>query len=250
MPILRNISFVAAAVFLTACAATETAQGINDPFETQNRARHEFNKSIDQALLRPVAKGYGSGVPQPVKVGIGNVARNLGTPADVVNDLLQGQIEDAFVNSIRFGLNSTFGLAGLIDVASDFKLHPRKTDFGETLHVWGAPEGAYLELPILGPSTQRDAVGKVVDLFTNPLNYVIPSPERYAVPLSGAIARVGERDEYGDLVDSILYESADSYAQSRLIYLDNRRFSLNGTGGNSDDVDPYEDLDGIDPYAE
>ena len=124
--------------------------------------------------------------------------------------------------------------------------------FGGTLAAWGAPEGAYLELPLLGPSTQRDAAGKVVDLFTNPLSYVLVAPERHAGTVARVFDRVGTRDRFGDTIDSVLYESADSYAQTRLIYLQSRRFELGdaASGAYADPyaetvTDPYED-----PYAE
>lgn len=238
-------------LFLAACGPAEVSRGISDPFEEQNRATHEFNKKIDRGLLGPASSGYGNAVPKPVKKGIGNVAGNLALPGSVVNDVLQANVDDASANFVRFLINSTIGLAGLFDPATDMGLPARHSDFGETLHVWGFGEGDYVEIPFIGPSTERDMVGKVVDLFTNPLSFVIGKPERMVLPATGALSRIGDRDEYGDLVESILYESADSYAQARLLYLENRRFKLGGgSAGGSDDIDPYEDPDGIDPYAE
>ena len=235
---------------LAACGPAEVARGISDPFEQRNRATHEFNKSIDKALLRPASSGYGQVVPQPVKKGIGNVASNLALPGTVVNAVLQANIDDALTNTFRFLVNSVFGIAGLLDPATDMGIHARPSDFGETLHVWGFSEGDYVEIPSIGPSTERDRGGKVVDLFTNPLSYALDKPERLVIPATGALSRIGERDEYGDLVDSILYESADSYAQARLLYLENRRFVLGGGSTADDGTDPYEDPDGIDPYAD
>lgn len=247
-----------AALFVAVVAGCSTPgpgqapDGIFDPAEATNRKTHELNRSIDRAVLRPVSKGYVSVVPVPVQNGVSNFASNLAEPSHFANNLLQGNIEGALINTVRFIFNSTFGLAGLIDIASDLGVKEAETDFGETLHVWGAPEGAYVELPLLGPSTERDAVGKVVDMFTNPLSNTLPDPEKYYGTAARVMSRLGDRGRYSDTIDSILYESADSYAQSRIIYLQNRRFELgaDGDAAYSDPyvtgtTDPYEN-----PYAE
>lgn len=200
--------------------------GIFDPYESGNRKTHEFNRDVDRALLRPLAKGYVAVVPDGIVISVGKFADNLGEPSNAVNHLLQGNVRGVGRNVTRFLINSTLGFAGLFDPASDFGLYPDKTDFGETLHVWGAAEGAYVELPVLGPSTERDAAGRVVDMFTNPLAYVLPTQEAAAASTAKAAAKLGDRGRYSDLVDSVLYESADSYAQGRILYLQNRRHDL------------------------
>ena len=225
-----------------------TAGGVFDPYEDANRQTHEFNRALDRALLRSVGKGYAKAVPEDVQIMVGNFADNLSEPGHAVNHLLQGDLEAGVVNLYRFLVNSTLGLGGLFDAASEFNVNGEETDFGETLHVWGAPEGAYVELPFLGPSNERDAVGEIVDLFTDPLSYVLPKPEKYYGTAAKLVDRVGDRGRYADTVDSILYESADSYAQSRLIYSQNRRFELGG-GGADPYVDPYADPY-EDPYAD
>lgn len=230
------------ATTLTACAAPEVAQGINDPYETQNRAVHEANKTIDRTVLKPLSGGYGNGVPAPVRQGVGNFAGNLSLPGSIVNDILQANIDDAVSNGVRLLINTTFGIGGLFDPATAWGLPARDSDFGETLHVWGFAEGHYVELPLLGPSTKRDAIGSVVDLFTNPLSYMSPSPERYAGPVSSAVSKVGDRYRFGDTIDAILYDSADSYAQARLLYLESRRFELGG-GTVGDAFEGYDDYD-------
>ncbi|MEO1364432.1 MAG: VacJ family lipoprotein, partial [Pseudomonadota bacterium] len=163
---------------------------------------------------------------------------NLGEPSVAINSLLQGDLRGAGLSTVRFLTNSTLGIFGLADVAAEFKLPEHDTDFGETLHVWGVGEGAYLELPVLGPSTTRDTTGMVVDLFTNPLSYVIDEPERYYGTGAGVASGLSTRGRFTDTVDSILYESADSYAQARLIYLQNRRFEL-GADDPGTDIDPF-----------
>lgn len=230
---------------LVACGVTSREGGGADPLETQNRAVHQANRSIDRAFVRPAATGYGTALPAPVRKGVNNFAANLNLPGQVLNDLLQFRIEDAGANTFRFLLNSTFGLAGVLDVATEAGLANRRTDFGETLHVWGVPEGAYLELPLVGPSTERHAAGRVVDTLINPMNFILPKPESSIVMVSGVAARFGDRYQYSDLVDSVLYESEDSYAQARLLYLQNRRFHLSG-GKQQEFFDPYEDIYGED----
>lgn len=235
---------VTIAGLLAGCTAAPVTQGINDPYEVQNRKRFEQTIRFDRAVLRPAANAYGQIAPEPARIIVGNVASNLALPSSVVNDVLQGNIGDAFINTARFAFNSTIGLLGTLDPATLLNLHARETDFGETLHVWGVGEGIYLVLPAVGPTTERDAVGKVVDIFTNPLGYVLPTPERFAVPASGVLAGFGDRYKFRSTIDSVLYESADAYGQSRLLYLEKRRFELGGTA-QDDYFDPYDD-----PYAQ
>lgn len=247
----RGFGGVVAALLLASCSVPGPGgapDGIHDPYEQVNRRNHELNRALDKAFIGPAGKGYSNAIPDPVEETVSNFASNLSLPGMVVNNLLQGNLEGAVQNTVRFAFNTVVGIGGLGDPASEIGLNKVETDFGETLHVWGVPEGAYVELPLLGPSTERDAVGKVVDLFTNPLSYVLPSPEKYYGTGAKVVAKLSDRGRYSEIVESILYESADSYAQSRLIYLQNRRFEL---GGDDDSayVDPYDDPYG-DPYAD
>ncbi|MEE9388145.1 MAG: VacJ family lipoprotein [Paracoccaceae bacterium] len=224
---------------LSACASADVSGGIFDPYEVQNRKIHDFNRGVDTALLRPASTTYGGILPEPVRQGVGNFAGNLSIPGAVVNDLLQLNIEDALHNTARFLVNTTIGLGGIFDPAQAAGIEPRDADFGETMHVWGINEGAYIEVPFVGPSTARDTVGMVVDLIIDPVNTLLPTPERYVAPVASMASTVGDRYRYQGTVDSILYESADSYAQSRLLYLDNRRFTL-GKAGDEPDEDDYD----------
>ncbi len=229
---------------LGACAAPPPPAGSYDPYEPTNRVMHGINRGLDRALVRPSSKVYGSIVPQPVKTGVANFATNLDLPGDMVNGLLQGNINGFGKNLFRFAINTTLGVGGLFDPAKSFGLNQEKTDFGQTMHVWGVAEGPYVELPGLGPSTVRDVVGTAVDIAANPVSLALPSPESYYATIAKVGSKLGDRDRYSDTIDSILYESADSYAQARLLYLQNRRFELGqtGAGGGADDF--------IDPYAE
>jgi phospholipid-binding lipoprotein MlaA len=248
----RIPALVLAAGLLSACGGTPGADGINDPFEPANRKVHAFNKGVDRVLVGPASKGYGI-VPEPAKRVVGNLAETLDLPGDIANNLLQLRLADAGQNTLRLATNLTFGIGGLFDFSTAIGLPAKPTDFGETMHVWGVGEGPYMELPLAGPSTLRDTVGMAVDIAFDPVRAILPTKEANAATLLKLFSRLGDRDRFSETVDSILYDSADSYAQARLLYLQNRRFELGqgrnapGEDGASDDgfIDPYED-----PYAE
>ncbi len=236
-----------ALTLLGACAAPDpavTRGAPYDPYEESNRRTHEQNKSIDRAVLRPVAAGYSAFMPDDVETGISNFATNLSLPGAMVNNALQGNGVGMTSDFYRFLVNSTLGLGGLIDVATDLNM-PAATDadFGQTLYAWGVHEGPYVELPLMGPSTSRAAAGRVVDIFTNPLGYVIEDPEVYYVAGARVSRALSGRARYSDTIDSVLYDSADSYAAARSLYLQNRRFKV-GNGGSDAYLDPYDTVAG------
>jgi phospholipid-binding lipoprotein MlaA len=244
--ICRNYSILLLIAGLTAgCAAPPPAAGIQDPNESANRSIHNFNVGVDRVALRPASQVYGTVVPRPVRRGISNVSDNLDEPGDFVNHLLQGRIDLAAQNALRFAVNTTAGVGGLMDAASWLGVPEAQTDFGATLHRWGAPEGNYVELPLLGPSTTRDAWGSVVDIALNPFTYTDSTRLRDTAAAVDAGATLDNRYSFGDTIDSVLYDSADSYAQARLLYLQNRRFELGQVDADDTFEDPYED-----PYAE
>lgn len=222
------------------CAAQGEGQR-EDPLEPMNRRIHAVNKGVDTVVLRPVSRVTAPIFKSPVGTGIKNVANTLGTPADVANNILQGRVENAVHNTFRFALNATVGVAGIFDPATAMGLERRSTDFGETLHVWGAGEGPYLELPLFGPSTRRDAVGLVVDMAMDPMDHALPDDEARVATGIRLTSKLGDRARFGDTVDSILYESADSYAQTRLLYLQSRRHELGQESADDEFIDPYED---------
>jgi phospholipid-binding lipoprotein MlaA len=243
MPVPLRPMILCLASVLAACAATPPGAEYNDPYEAQNRGVHQANKEIDQALF---GGGGRSGIvptlPVPVARGLSNATANLGAPSNVVNSVLQGRPEPAITNTLRFVINSTVGIAGLFDPATAIGVPRDDTDFGETLAVWGAPEGAYQELPFLGPSTERDTAGKIVDWVLDPVGHLVGRPEGTYITGIRLGSRVGDRQRFADTYESILYDSADSYAQARLLYLQNRRFDL---GEEEVVFDPYED-----PYGQ
>lgn len=226
---------------LAGCGPAPVAQGIRDPLERQNRAMHEINKAIDRKALRPVARAYGDSVPGFGRTAVSNVGSNVGLPASIVNGLLQADLASAATNTLRFVINTTIGIGGIFDPATAMGAPGKDTDFGETLHRWGVGEGNYVELPLIGPSTERDLVGRIVDVFLNPVQFVLPTVEANWAAGFQIASGVGSRARFSNTIDSVLYESADSYAQTRLLFLQNRRFELGQDAADDEFVDPYED---------
>lgn len=230
---------------LAACARPPVSATPNDPFEATNRAWFENNLALDRTLSS--LTGGADAAPAQAEPSLGrrlvrNVASNLGTPSTVLNDLLQVRPDRAAENTLRFAINSTIGLAGLFDPAGAMGIHGRSSDFGETLHRWGVGEGAYVVLPVLGPSTERDAVGMVVDSLINPWDFVLSPAEARGVTVMRWLGRAADRAEYADLLDANVIQTADPYAQARLLYLQARRYHL-GIQTEDDSFDPYDFLD-------
>jgi phospholipid-binding lipoprotein MlaA len=237
--VARHCLAAAALIALAACAAPPPRPiAETDPHEAQNRAMHEFNKAFDTALVRPASEIFGDG-DNVVSDALRNAAGNLRTPRSVVNLVLQARLEAAVQQTLRFAVNSTVGLGGLFDPATAIGLASRQSDFGETLHVWGVAEGDYIELPIASASTGRDALGTVVDFVIDPVGWVLPDPWNWVGRGVNVASRVSERARFRDEIDSILYESADSYAQMRLLYLQSRRFELGQEAADDEIFDPY-----------
>lgn len=160
-----------AALALT-LGATDVTQAASDPFESLNREILEFNDAADEAILRPIAVGYGSFVPEPMRQGLMNAYDNLTDVNGALNAVLQGRPAKATRNTGRVLINSTLGLLGLIDIASEMGIEPYETDFGHTLARWGAPEGPYVMVPFLGPRTFRSGIGDISDSFMSANDYL------------------------------------------------------------------------------
>ena len=233
-----------AALVLAGCTAPPPKE-INDPGEALNRKMHAFNIGLDKYVLRPVATSVVKPGGGPVSQGVVNFARNLAGPTDIVNSVLQLRLGRAVENTLRFAINTTIGIGGVFDPASAMGVRGKDTDFGETLHVWGFGEGQYLEPPVIGPTTSRDLTGLIADIAINPMQIWLQAPDSYIGTIAGAASKVVDRGRYVETVDSILYESADSYAQARVLYLQNRRFQLGQTTGAGASDATFED-----PYAE
>ncbi|GAB4036932.1 MAG: VacJ family lipoprotein [Rubrivivax sp.] len=153
-------------------ATVAGAQTASDPLEGFNRGVQRFNDGLDEAVLKPVAEGYRQVVPSFVRTGVANFFGNLGDGWSAVNHLLQGKPGEALDMTLRVAVNTTFGLGGLLDVAGEAGIERRSEDFGQTLGVWGVPAGPYLVLPLLGPSSLRDATGRPLDMAATSVGLV------------------------------------------------------------------------------
>lgn len=168
-----RLALAAVLLAIAGCATTNADPSARvDPFESFNRSVHAFNDAVDQAVLKPVAKGYEAVVPRPARDMVGNFFGNLADLWTAANQLLQGKPAEAFSDLSRFVVNTTFGFGGIADVASEMGIEKHDEDFGQTLGVWGVPSGPYLVLPFLGPSSLRDAPGRGVDMLADPLNEI------------------------------------------------------------------------------
>lgn len=185
-----------------------------DPHESFNRGVESFNTALDTHAVKPAAQGYVAVVPDPARAALGNFLSNLGEPVTVVNDLLQGKPGQAVQDTARFIFNSTFGLFGLIDIATPMGLPKHDEDFGQTFAVWGWQDSDYLNLPALGPSTVRDTTGKPLDLLMLSWGWPI------------VIARVLDTRASLLPVDHLMDAAPDRYVFLRDAYLQRRQFQI------------------------
>jgi phospholipid-binding lipoprotein MlaA len=207
-------------LLMSGCATTSDYQDPRDPIEGFNRAMYSFNEALDNALIKPLAKGYRAIMPAPVDKGITNFFSNLADVGSAINNLLQFKLQRAASDVGRVLVNSTIGILGFIDVASNMNLQKYGEDFGQTLGAWGAGPGPFIVLPILGPTSGRDGIGLVVDWYTDPVRYVKPNGWR-----NGLIVLRGI-DRRADLLGAsrVMEEAAlDPYEFMRDAYLQKRR---------------------------
>ena len=229
-----KLSVILITVLISGCAT-------KDPFESFNRASYGFNSAVDKAILKPVAKGYDAVAPEPVKIGVSNFFSNLDEIRTIINDILQGKFSDGLSDTGRFLVNSTLGLAGFIDVATDLGLDEHDEDFGQTLGVWGVNSGPYLVIPFLGPSTVRDALSRPVDSYSSLVQDVDHIPTRntiYAVDLIDLRYRLLA-------IDGQLEDALDEYTFVRDAFLMRNQYQVyDGYPPEADDLyndECYED---------
>ena len=214
------VVLVAVCGALGGCATTGRDADPRDPWEPFNRGVYSFNETFDEALAKPIATAYRDGLHPEIRDRVRNFFSNIGDLFISVNDLLQGKFQDGVEDFARFVFNSTVGLLGIHDVASDMGLEKHNEDFGQTFGVWGAGPGPYLVLPILGSSTLRDGIGTGFDLYTDPVGDFRPIRLRNSAVV---LRLVNTR---ADLLDAsrILEEAAlDKYVFQRDAYLQRRR---------------------------
>jgi phospholipid-binding lipoprotein MlaA len=207
-------------------AAAEDPDAAHDPAEPVNRAIFKANVAADHAVMKPVAQAYVDHVPESVQTGIHNVVQNLKEPAVAVNNALQGNVKQAWQSVERLAVNSTVGVVGIVDVADKLGIPLHKADFGQTLAVWGVGEGPFVELPLLGPSNARDAVGTVVDMAMNPLTFVGGPPATYATVATGSANVVDTRAQHLHDLDELERNSLDYYATLRSVYHQHREAEI------------------------
>ncbi|MCU0807351.1 MAG: MlaA family lipoprotein [Candidatus Contendobacter sp.] len=218
----RFLTTAAVALLLAGCASTHELPGDDaDALGSYNRAMFRFNDAVDKAIFKPVAKVYRRVLPEPVTTSISNFFSNLNDVVVLVNDLLQFKLHLAAMDSSRIVFNTTFGVAGLFDVATRMDLPKHNEDFGQTLGVWGFGEGYYLVLPLLGPSTVRDTFGLVGNFFTNPVTWVTDSD---AVQWSlWGLDLINRRAGLLRIERALADEQIDPYSFQRGAYLQQRR---------------------------
>ncbi len=226
---------------------------VNDPFEGVNRFFFDVNLTLDKYLLKPVAKAYEWTVPEVIRNVARNMIQNLESPVIFANDVLQGEFERALTTTMRFSINSTFGFLGAADIAQEMGLERHTEDFGQTLGVYGAPEGPYLFLPALGPAPPRDLAGRVVDTAFNPLRWIggnirIVGTEITVDPdmlstAAGAIAIVDARAQNLEALDEIERTSVDFYATIRSLYRQSRQGAIRNGRIDVDDLPDLEEFE-------
>jgi phospholipid-binding lipoprotein MlaA len=194
----------------------------NDPAEPTNRAIFAFNRSFDVVILKPLASVYRE-TPQLFQDSVHNFLNNLRTPVILLNDILQGEFKRAGETLGRFVVNTTIGAGGVGDVAADLGLPYHNEDFGQTLAVWGMPEGPYVMLPIIGPSNPRDTVGLVADFFADPLNLWAANTDRdWIIYARTGMRTIDLRARNYDVLEDLERTSLDYYAAIRSLYRQRR----------------------------
>jgi len=222
---------------VTAGCATGPDRKPEDPFEPANRVIFKFNDSVDRAIAQPVARGYQKVTPQPLRIAISSFFSNIGDVSSLANSLLQLKITEATGTLMRIVINSTFGVAGMFDVATQAGLSKHPEDFGLTLGRYGVPAGPYLVLPVFGPSSVRDGIGMGVDVKFNLLNYIEPAVRNpmYVTQF------VSARSDMLGATDLLKQAALDQYSFVRDAFRQQRESRIRGTSGASAPLPDYGD---------
>lgn len=222
----RGVNWIERSARILACASLALAPTLSlaaseeDPWESINRPIFTFNDTLETYALKPLAQGYQKVTPNFVQDGVHNFFNNLGDVKNLANNLLQAKFHNAGVDTSRLLFNSTFGLAGLIDVATPMGLQRNDEDFGQTLGYWGVGSGSYVMLPFLGPSTLRDAPAKIPDIYVSPYHYMDDVRAR------NVMFGINTVDTRANLLKSEKLISGDKYIFIRNAYLQNREFKV------------------------
>lgn len=241
---MRNA--LAALAVMTAFLAVPTRayaqEFVYDPFESFNRHMFAVHEAIDKAVLEPIARGYRTITPRPVRSGVTNFLSNLDSPVIFANDVLQGKFHRAGVTAARFGVNSTIGVLGFFDPARGMGLEHHDGDFGQTLATWGVSSGPYLFIPVLGPTTLRDGTGEIVDVALDPLNWAHFHHDDTARGVRLVATGVSEREALLDQIDEIRQSSLDPYVTIRSSYGLLRYSAIQNSRGAASALPKFEEI--------
>jgi len=221
----RPLCALASAALLCTGCATGPQASPEDPLEPMNRVVFKVNDKVDTYVAQPIAKGYRAVTPTPVRSAVTNFFANMGDVGNTVNNMLQGKGVDATESFMRVVINSTFGIGGLIDIATPAGLNRHAQDFGLTMGVWGIPSGPYLVLPLFGPSSIRDGVGLYVNFQLDPTTYFDPA---WRNTMFG-VNIVDTRTNLLGATDLLALAALDKYAFTRDAYLQRRRYLIEGS---------------------
>ncbi len=255
MKTFKYILFLAA-LGLSGCAGTMSKENTDiqetSTLESYNRAMFTFNTKVDKYVLRPVAKGYKAVTNDYIRQRVSNFFSNIDEPISAVNHVLQGEFYNSGNNLGRFVVNTTLGVAGLYDVASTMGLEKNKTGFDETLATWCVPDGPYVILPIMGPSTPRAATGFVVDGYTSPMYWVAQESDgEDAWKVYYAVSGLKYLNLYAEnmsLLESLEDGSVDYYEAVKSMYLQNRS-KINKCGVHGENTPNYDfDMNDMEDY--
>jgi phospholipid-binding lipoprotein MlaA len=197
-----------------------TAKDPRDPLEPFNRGVYQFNETLDKYVMKPVAQGYQFVLPQPVRTGVGNFFSNINDVSILANNVLQGKFVPALDDFARIVINTTLGLLGILDIASEAGIPKHEEDFGQTLGFWGVGDGPFIMLPFFGPSNARDTVGRVGDVFTDVVTYVDPTGTRNVIWGTRVVDRRAQLLDASTVLDAA---ALDRYEFLRDAYLQRRR---------------------------
>ena len=241
---------MALAVLVSACGSSDKAPvyvndiQVDDRWESYNRYVFDFNDTVDEFFLEPLAKGYRAITPDFAETGIRNMLRNLRSPLDLGNQLLQGDFEGGLEVVTRTLINTSFGVGGFVDLAGHAGIPYEREDFGQTLAVWGVDYGPYFVAPLYGPGTIRDHSANVAENIVNPLRLYLfntdDSEIYYAITATGLI---GRRAELLDVLADLKESSIDYYAAVRSLYYQNRNAEIQDMDEDSESLPDVPDFD-------
>ncbi len=247
LKVFLKILVLTTLIFTTNCSVNNSnivdkTPEAEDPWENLNRDTFAFNQKFDKYLLAPLAKGYRLILPTEIRTGVRNFLSNLSEPWSSINSALQGDFKNTGSTLARFVINSTIGVLGIFDVAKEIGFEKQKEDFGQTLAVHGVGPGPYLMLPFLGPSTVRDALGKVTSLYADPVTLALERNNKDEwIWIGMALKGIDFREQNLEKIDNLNETSVDFYATLRSLYLERRNSMIRNQ--NIDETDPFQEFD-------